>query len=102
MPDSQGDNAQVRKIADQLYDAWADRQDKPRANLWSVLPAWIACILSIGTMLWQVAVTTQRVNDNNRRIIQLESDVREQASKSNVINERLARIEAKLDLMVKR
>lgn len=82
-----------------------DDYDEARKSAWASilqgsLPAWIACVLSISCLIWQAAITTQKVNENNRRIMVLESGQQEQAKDNRDIGNRLASIEAKLDLMI--
>lgn len=101
MPD--GNESQIRTVADSLFDAWQSRaaaEQKRQRLIYGSIPAWVACALSVTAVLWQAAVTTQRVNDNDRRIIQLEVDLREYGRENKAMTQQLARIEAKMDLVL--
>ena len=100
MADSFNPNdAQAQRVARLMADAFkADTQ--PQTSRWvGSAPAWIALLVSLAGIVWQAAVTTGRVNDNTRRVEQVERDQRAQQADSRVVIERLARIEAKLDLI---
>ena len=64
------------------------------------LPAWGALILSIGVAIWNGGIITQSVNDIARRVSQLEADQREADRAEIDTAKQLARIEAKVDLMI--
>jgi hypothetical protein len=103
MPDGAGNETQVRAVAEQLFSTWAAKQElenKRRNLIYGSLPAWIACILSVIAVLWQAAITTQRVNENTRRVEQLEILQREQDRSDKATIQQLARIEAKVDLVI--
>lgn len=72
-------------------------KDESRRFNWS--PAWIALAFSVGGFLWQVGVTSQRVNDNIRRVELLEAADRQRGDALSRIDARTARIEATLDFM---
>ena len=57
-------------------------------------------ILSIGLLIWNAAVISGNVADNTRRITQLESDKRESETDTRGLIDRMARIEAKIDIIV--
>lgn len=102
MPDS-GNAEVVRAIADQLFTTWSMKQEQQQKSrqFWSgSLPAWAAVVLSLATLAWQVGVTAQRINDNSRRIEQLEADNRQAAVDERTSAQSLARIEAKVDLLM--
>lgn len=92
MSESHGDNAVIRRIADQLYDSWAERQGRWRASA----PAWLALVVSLlgfaytaGILTGDIANANDRSVKNERRIEQLERD-----------RATLARIEAKVDVLM--
>lgn len=98
-----GNDTQVRAIADSLFTAWQANQDaenKRRNLIYGSIPAWVACALSVTAVLWQAAITTQRVNENTRRIAQLELNDQEQSREDKATTQQLARIEAKMDLII--
>lgn len=102
MPDS-GNEVTVRKIADQLFDAWTVKQEQAQKRqqlLSGSLPAYAALIMSLATLAWQVGVTSQRISDNTRRIQQIEADNRISAAENKTGAQSLARIEAKVDLLM--
>lgn len=103
MPPPSGNETQVRAIADSLFDAWQANQEvknKHRSLIYGSIPAWIACALSVLAVLWQAAITTQRVNENTRRIAQLEVSDQERSREDKATTQQLARIEAKMDLII--
>lgn len=93
-----GNQAQVRVIGEQMFDIWEDKQ-KRKSMLHGSLPAWIACVLSLGAVLWQAAITSSDVNENRRRIEAIEAQQLTQANDNRAVIDRLARIEAKLDVV---
>lgn len=97
-----GNESQGRRIARQLFAAWSEEQDvaSKRRVLVGSIPAWVACVLSIGLLVWNAAVISGNVADNTRRISQLETDQRQSEGDNRQIIERMARIEAKLDIIV--
>jgi hypothetical protein len=98
-----GNEAQVRAIADTLFDSWQANQEaenKRRSLIYGSIPAWVACALSITAVLWQAAITTQRVNENTRRVEQLERSDQERSREDKATTQQLARIEAKMDLII--
>lgn len=101
MPD--GNNTQIRAVADQLFDSWQAHQEaesKRKTLIYGAIPAWVACALSITAVLWQAAITTQRVNENTRRVEQLERSDQERSREDKATTQQLARIEAKMDLII--
>lgn len=94
MPD--GNESQVRAIADQLgrqmFEQWKREQEADRRplSLTSITSA-AALAISAGTMIWQAAITTQRVNENTRRIEKIEAFG---------FDRNFARLEAKVDLLI--
>lgn len=98
-----GNDAQVRAIADSLFDSWQANQDaenKRKSLIYGSIPAWVACALSITAVLWQAAITTQRVNENTRRVEVLERSDQERSREDKATTQQLARIEAKMDLII--
>lgn len=72
-------------------------RDEPRR--FTLSPAWIALAFSLFGAFWQVAVTSQRVAENERRVEQLENADRIRGDALGRIDARTARIEATLDVM---
>lgn len=64
-------------------------------------PSWIALGLSLFGVFWQVGVTSQRVNENSRRIEILENADRIRGDAVGRIDARTARIEATLDIITR-
>jgi hypothetical protein len=98
-----GNDTQIRAIADSLFESWEARQEidqKRRSLIYGSIPAWVACALSITAVLWQAAITTQRVNENTRRVEQLERSDQERSREDKATTQQLARIEAKMDLII--
>lgn len=87
-----GNETQSRVIAKQLFSVWAAEQDS-RTRRWlnGSVPAWVACLLSVATLIWGAAVLASDVAENRRRIELVEADK---------VGERLARIETKLDQLM--
>lgn len=102
MADFDGNEAQNRVIARQLFDVWTAEQAAKAKTHWlnGSIPAWIACALSLGMLVWNAAVISGDVADNTRRVTQLEVDQRRSEGDSRQVIERMARIEAKLDLIL--
>lgn len=100
MPED-GNQTQTRVVGEQLFDIWEEKQ-KRKSMLQGSLPAWIACALSLMAVIWQAAITSGDVSENRRRIETLEAQQLLQANDSRAVIDRLARIEAKLDLVTDR
>ena len=87
-----GNEAQSRVIAKQLFSAWsAEQEGRQRRWLNGSVPAWTACLVSLATLIWGAAVLASDVSENRRRIEAVEADK---------VAERLARIETKLDQLM--
>jgi hypothetical protein len=99
--DFDGNKAQNRKIAEQLFSVWAESEKRispPR--LMGSLPAWIACVLSICLLIWNAAVISGSVAQNTRRIDQIEANERQSDGDNRQMIDRMARIEAKVDIII--
>lgn len=94
-----GNESQNRIIARQMFAAWSEEQEARRTKLSGSLPAWIACVLSLLGLAWSAAVISSDVSENRRRIEALEIKQDKTATDSTQVLDRLARIEAKLDIM---
>lgn len=97
-----GNESQGRKIARQLFSVWSEEQEsaqKRSARIGSV-PAWVACVLSIGLLIWNAAVISGNVSDNTRRITALEANQSQSDRDGRQMIDRMARIEAKIDIIV--
>lgn len=93
-----GNSAQVHIIANQMFDVWEARQGKKRAS-W---PAWLGLGLSLigivfaaGSLRSDVATATTRIDKLEQR-----ADAADRTATS--VNDRLARIETKLDLALEK
>lgn len=102
MPESNGNAVQTRALAQTLFDTWKADQDlsSKRRILGGSIPAWVACALSIGTLIWGAAVISSDVSENRRRIEAVESQQMQQARDDQASRDRLARIEAKIDVLM--
>jgi len=89
---------QTRVIAEQIFTIWEEKQ-KRKSMLHGSLPAWVACALSLLAVIWQAAITSSNVEENRRRIEVVEAQLIQQATDNRGVIDRLARIEAKLDLL---
>lgn len=65
----------------------------------AITPSWIAVVISLLTVFWQVAVTSAAVAENRRRVELLEAADRQRGDALARIDARTARIEATLDIM---
>jgi hypothetical protein len=95
-----GNETQARTVAKQLFSVWAKEQEGRTIRKYGSLPAWVACALSLSAVIWNAAVISGDVAENARRIDRLEVDQRQQARDNSQVIERMARIEAKLDLIL--
>ena len=97
-----GNAAQVRAVAEQLFEVWKAEQanmgEKQRAS-W---PAWfgvllggISIVFAAGSLRSDVATATTRIEKVEQRL-----DSQDKATAQ--ITDRLARIETKLDLVIER
>jgi hypothetical protein len=59
--DFDGNKAQNRKIAEQLFSAWSDDQARSAKRWYGSVPAWSACLLSICLLIWNAAVISGSV-----------------------------------------
>jgi len=106
MPNSDldGNAAATRKVADQLFDAWSEKRDRDEGNKRRALagsaPAWGGLLLAVLGIIWGAAVLSRDVNDHTRRIVEIENEQRTQATDNRQVIERMARIEAKLDIVL--
>lgn len=88
----------IRRLAGQFFEEWESRQGKHRAS-W---PAWVALALSVFGIVFAAGSLRSEVATANVRLEKLE--VRADASDKTAtsVNDRLARIETKLDLVLER
>lgn len=89
---------QARRMANQLFDVWRERQGSKWLN--GSAPAWIACVLSLAAVLWNAAIISGNVAENTRRIDAIETEQKRAANDGRQVIERMARIEAKLDIVL--
>lgn len=111
MPLTDGNEAQNRIVIKQIFDAWAVEQeakantegarvDERRRIMLGSIPAWSACIIAVGGLVWSAAVLSGDISENRRRIEQVELDQKRQGETERGVIERMARIEAKLDIVL--
>lgn len=93
-----GNGAQVRLVAHQLFQEWKAEQGKQRAS-W---PAWMALGLSIIGIVFGAGSLRSDVATANTRIEKLEQRADGQDRGATQVNDRLARIETKLDLALEK
>lgn len=93
-----GNAEMVRAVADQLYDAWEARQGKKHAS-W---PAWLGVGLSVAALIFGAGVLRSDVATATNRIEKLEVRADGQDRMTGSTNDRLARIETKLDLALEK
>lgn len=93
-----GNAAQVRAIIQQTIKAAEMSREKQRAS-W---PAWIALILSLFGITFSAGSLRSDVATASTRIDKLEHRADGQDRTASQVNDRLARIETKLDLALER
>ena len=98
MPD--GNEAQARIIARQLFDIWKAENGEQRSRWYASAPAWMALFISVAGAIWMGGVQAQVVDSNSRRIDALEKNEREDASGQQQMLQRMASMEAKIDLLI--
>lgn len=93
-----GNEAQVRIVAEQLFEVWKTEQaklgDKQRAS-W---PAWLGVVLAIVTLVFSAGALRSDIATARTRIEKLEERADSQDTAGKQVTDRLARIETKLDL----
>ena len=94
---------QARKIAKQLFDTWKAEQDlesgPTKGFLGGSWPTWAAIALSIGAIVWAGGGQQRQNDEQDRRIAAIEARQLQQATDAQQVLQRLASIEAKLDLI---
>lgn len=97
MPNDPANQSQVRIIAEQMLDVWAARQ--ANNSSWVAKAAFALSILGVafsaGILKSDVASATSKTESLELRVADQEKDMKH-------ANDRLARIETKIDLLVKR
>lgn len=92
-----GNEEQNNRAAEHLLAVWdakreREAKEKPRGVDWKgSLPAWFALAISLGTLIWNAAVVTQRVDQNATRIQRFEAAGLDSA---------IARLESKVDILI--
>lgn len=93
-----GNAAQVRAVAEQLFEVWKAEQaqlgEKQRAS-W---PAWLGVVLAAVTLVFSAGSLRSDVATATTRIQKLEERADSQDTAGKQVTDRLARIETKLDL----
>jgi hypothetical protein len=97
-----GNAAQTRALAETLFDTWKAQQEGAVRRHWlgGSIPSWGACALSIGTLIWGAAVLSSDVSENRRRVELVETTQAQQTRDDQSVRDRLARIEAKIDVLM--
>lgn len=93
-----GNAAQVRAIIEQTIASVEVTRVKQRAS-W---PAWIGAIFSVGLLIFSAGSLIGDVATANTRIAKLEQRADAQDVTATQVNDRLARIETKLDLVLEK
>ncbi len=99
----QANDLQSRVIAKQLFDTWKAEQelesDRAQGFLGGSWPTWAALILSIGAIIWAGGGQQRQNDEQDRRLDAIEDRQLQQATDAQQVLQRLASIEAKLDLI---
>jgi hypothetical protein len=93
-----GNAAQVRAIIEQTMAA----VEAGRGKRWGSVPAWAALILSIVGIVFGAGSLRSDVANANDRIAKLERRADGQDRGAGQVNDRLARIETKLDVVLEK
>lgn len=93
-----GNAAQVRLIIEQTIASLEASRGKQRAS-W---PAWIGAIVSIGVLIFSAGSLRSDVATATTRIDKLEQRADAADRTATQVNDRLARIETKLDLALEK
>lgn len=91
--------AHLTTIGNQLFDIWEARQSAKQSKVPGSWPAWIAIVLSSAALIWAGGGHQWQITDNTRRIVAVEDRQAAQATDNQQVLQRLASIEAKLDLI---
>lgn len=97
-PTDPGNAAQVRLVAHQLFQEWKAEQGKQRAS-W---PAWAGMMLGTAGIVFSAGSLRSDVATANVRIDKLEQRADAHDRTATQVNDRLARIETKLDLALEK
>lgn len=95
-----GNAAQTRLIARQIASAIIAEQASTRSRFTASVPAWIACAMSMATLIWGAGTLSSQVNRNTNDIRDLKAVQSQRDTGDQQVRDRLARIEAKVDLLV--
>jgi len=95
----EANEAAARRIAKQLFDIWEAKQAEKQQKVPGSWPAWIAMVLSAAALIWAGGGHQWQITDNTRRIEAVEDRQAKQAAGNEEVLQRLASIEAKLDLI---
>ena len=93
-----GNAAQVRIVAHQLFEVWKAEQGKQRAS-W---PAWVGCALGVFGVIFSAGILQANQTTAAADIKRLEARADAQDKNANQSNDRLARMETKLDLLLEK
>lgn len=102
MPNSVGDAAQVRLIAEQLFDTWKAAHENDAVKQRASWPAWLGLALAIFTLIFSAGTLSADVSTHNERITKVEQRVDLMEGDNKAVSDRLARIETKLDIVIEK
>lgn len=103
MPDrGLGNEAQTRAIAEQLFAVWEQKQSDGATKQRASWPAWLGLALAIFTLVFSAGTLRADVSTHNERITKAEHRLDQVERGNEVVTDRLARIETKLDLILEK
>lgn len=97
-----GNEAQVRVVAEQLFEVWKAEQSTQGEKQRASWPAWLGVVLAFVALIFSAGSLRSEVASNKVRIDKLEERADGQDKATAQITDRLARIETKLDLVLER
>lgn len=93
-----GNGAQVRLVAHQLFQEWKAEQGKQRAS-W---PAWVGLVAGAASLIFSAGGLRSEQATANMRIEKLETRADAHDRMAAQVNDRLARMETKLDMALEK
>jgi hypothetical protein len=101
MPENSGQDAAVRKVAEQLFTVWTEEQarQKKESHRWfgNNIAGWVSVVVVVVGTIIAGSTTYRLAFDANERSLRNETQIA--AIKADT-SDRLARIETKIDLMI--
>ena len=95
-----GNAAQVRVVAEQLFEIWKSEQAKEGVKQRASWPAWLGVVLAVGGIVFSAGGRSSDMAAANTRIEKLEHRADGLEREKAQILDRLARIETKLDVVL--